>query len=147
MDEYIEPDGDWSADSDVDRAFWQLTTPLVVPEANECLVCFLVRVVPILEPDGLAMTRRFRDTNAPRATNLGGRLMQMGIFGDALLLQCGVIANSSIWQVVRCPDCGIPEGAPPCCGVRKGSTQPCQLWFWRKNPRPERFSGWADRYY
>ncbi len=170
MDEYFGPDDDWGPDGDspvgegnagddwpteedwaavdaVDRAFRQLTNPLIKPHYNECLVCFLVRMVPMLEPVGFAMTRLFRDGNAPRATNLGARMEQLGISGDAQLLQAGVVANPSIWEVPRCPDCAIPMGAPECRRVRRGSTQPCELWMWRRYAMTERLGDWLDRRY
>lgn len=165
MDNYFGRDDDWFAgeregegeggrdlddrdlDEAVDRAFRQLTNPLVKPYSNECLVCFLLRVVPMLEPLGFAMSLRFRDNNAPRATRLGDRLRQLGISGDAQVLQYGVVANTSIWEVERCPDCGLPDGAPDCFGVRKGSTQPCYLWNWRRYALAQRPSDWLDRRY
>lgn len=142
MDDFGDPNDDGSAEKDgVDQRFWQLTSALAGPRCNECLVCFLVRAVPMLEPAGFAMTHLFRQSNAPRATSLGARLEQLGIHGDAQLLQAGVVANSAYWQVQRCPDCGIPMGAPACLGVRKGSTQPCELWMWRRR------GDWLDRKY
>lgn len=147
MDEYSDPYDEETAEDEVDRQFWQLTNSLMIPHDNECLVCFLVRAVPMLEPEGFAMTRVFRDTNAPRATNLGPRLSQLGVYSDAQLIQAGVVANASIWEVERCPDCGIPVEAPSCFGVRKGSTQPCGLWIWRRYAVPERVADWLDRRY
>ena len=83
MDEYSDPYDEETAEDEVERQFWQLTNSLMIPHDNECLVCFLVRAVPMLEPEGFAMTRVFRDTNAPRATNLGPRLSQLGVYSDA----------------------------------------------------------------
>ncbi|PYI68209.1 hypothetical protein CVV68_07770 [Arthrobacter livingstonensis] len=98
MDEFSDPNDDGTAEGEVDRQFWQLPNSLATPFYNECLVCFLVRVVPMLEPAGFAMTLVFRETNAPRATNLGPRLQQLGIHGDTQLLQWGVVANESFWE-------------------------------------------------
>ena len=147
MDEFSDPNIDESAEDDVDRRFLQLTNSLAAPRPNECLVCFLVLVVPMLEPAGFAMTSRFRDTNAPRATSLGARLSQLGIYGDAQLLQAGVVGNLAVWEVERCPDCDIPMEAPHCFGVRRGSTQPCDLWIWRRYAAQGRFEDWPDRRY
>lgn len=145
MDEFSDPDEDGTVETEVDRQFRRLASSLMTPRHNECLVCFLVRAVPMLEPDGFAMTRIFRDSNASRATGLGARLVQLGIHSDTHLLQWGVVANEAIWEVPRCPECGIPEGAPPCCGVRKGSTQPCELWIWRKYASLRGFGDELDR--
>lgn len=142
MDDSFDPNDDGAAAAELDRQFFQLTNAMEAPRYNECLVCFLVRATPMLETAGFAMTRAFQRSNAPRATNLGQRLSQLGIYGDAQLLQAGVIANTSIWQVNRCPDCGIPLGAPNCFGVRKGSTQPCDLWIWRKHVVDQRYGDW-----
>lgn len=133
MDDFdFAEDGDNTEDP-VDREFWQLAGSLMTPYRNECLVCFLVRAVPVLEPEGFAMTQVFRENNAARATGLGTRLQQLGIHGDAHLLQWGVVANGGIWMDERCADCGMPSSAPPCFEVRKGSTQPCRLWIWRRH--------------
>lgn len=145
MDDFSGPDEDGAAEAEMDLQFRRLTSSLMTPHYKECLVCFLVRAVPMLEPVGFAMTRIFRDSNAPRATGLGTRLGQLGIHSDAHLLQWGVVTDEGIWEVPRCPDCGIPEGAPPCRGVRKGSTQPCELWIWRKHVLSRRFEDETDR--
>lgn len=138
MENYFGPDDDWyvgesSIDEAVDREFRQLTNPLMRPYGNECLVCFLVRMVPVLEPVGFAMTLLFRDSNAPRATGLGPRLLRLGIHGYVNLLRNGTVANGFIWVDERCADCNMPLGAPPCMEVRRGSTQPCNLWLWRRH--------------
>ncbi len=144
MDDYdFSPDGD-DAEEQLEKEFWQLAGTLMVPHHNECLVCFLVRAVPMLESTGFAMTQVFRDANAPRATGLGARLEQLGIRGDAHLLQWGVVANGMIWMDERCADCGMPTGAPPCFGVRKGSTQPCGLWIWRRQAKQVMVGDWLE---
>lgn len=144
MDDSFDPNADGSGESELDQQFFQLTNSMGTPRCNECLVCFLVRMTPMLEPAGFAMTHVFRRANAPRATNLGQRLSLLGIYGDAQLLQAGVVANTTIWEVQRCADCGIPMGAPPCFGVRRGSTQPCDLWIWRKHVVDQRHGDWMD---
>ncbi|WP_146233403.1 hypothetical protein [Arthrobacter psychrolactophilus] len=133
-------------DEAVDRVFRELAGPLVVPYRNECLVCFLMRVMMFLEPQGFAMTARFRQFNAPRASNLGGRLAQKGIFSDGQLIQAGVLVNETIWTAERCPDCGIPYTSPDCLEVRRGSTQPCKLWRWRRDVERERFNAWPHHF-
>ncbi|PYH02346.1 hypothetical protein CVV67_02675 [Arthrobacter stackebrandtii] len=99
------------------------------------------------EDTGFAMTRVFQEHNAPRATNLGGRLLQMGIYGDVHLLQSGVVANGLLREDLRCADCNIPVGAPPCIGVRRGSTQPCRLWIWRRDATLIPGTDWLDPSY
>ena len=55
MDEFGELNDDGTEGAEADRQFWQLTNSLVSPHYNECLVCFLVRAVPLLDPAGFAM--------------------------------------------------------------------------------------------
>jgi len=144
MDDYdFEEDGD-SVESQVEREFWQLAGALMAPHHNECLVCFLLRAVSVLEPTGFAMTQVFRDANAPRATGLDARLERLGVHGDAHLLRWGVVANGMIWMDERCVDCGMPTEAPPCFGVRKGSTQPCGLWIWRRQATQVMAGDWLE---
>ena len=114
MDDSFGPNDHGTCENEADREFLQLRNSMGTPRYNECLVCFLGRVIAMLEPAGFTMTQVFRTTNAPRATNLGERLSHLGIYGDAQLLQTGVVANSTIWEVERCADCGIPLGAPNC---------------------------------
>lgn len=136
---------DGAPDENVDRAFRELATTLMVPDRNECMICFLMRAMVLLEPAGFAMTATYQRHNAPRATNLGTRLVRMGIYGDCQLLQDGVMVNDALWDAECCPDCGIPYGVPDCLEVRRGSTQPCKLWRWRQDVAREMFDAWLDR--
>ncbi|MFQ4148740.1 hypothetical protein AAGW05_08600 [Arthrobacter sp. LAPM80] len=129
-------------EADIRRQFREMTESFMVPYRNECMICFLMRAMPLLETSGFAMTAAYRKFNAPRATNLGRRLSEMGIFGDCQLLQRGVVVNDAIWEADRCPDCGIPVEVPDCLEVRLGSTQPCKLWRWRRDVEREQFDAW-----
>lgn len=128
------------------RQFRELTDNFMVPYPNECIICFLVRSMALLEPSGFAMTAAYRKHNAPLATNLGGRLSRMGVYGDCQLIQEGVVINLAIWDVECCPDCGMPGAVPDCLEVRRGSTQPCKLWRWRRDVERERFDAWPNRF-
>ncbi|WP_449374306.1 hypothetical protein [Arthrobacter psychrolactophilus] len=124
------------------RQFRELTENFMVPDPNECIVCFLVRAMELLEPTGFAMTAIYRERNAPRASNLGGRLARLGIHGDYQLIHDGVLVNLAVWDVERCPECGVPETLPDCLQVRRGSTQPCELWRWRREVERAQFDAW-----
>lgn len=142
--ENAENGGPGAPDEDVDRIFRELAGSLMVPYQNECMICFLMRAMVLLEPAGFAMTDTYRKFNAPRATKLGARLVRMGVYGDCQLLQAGVMVNDALWDAECCPDCGIPYAVPDCLEVRRGSTQPCKLWRWRQDVAREMFDAWLD---
>ncbi len=125
--------GRGASEEEVRHRFKELTESLMVPNRNECMVCFLLRTLPLTDPSGSAMTAVYQKFNAPRAVNLFARLFRMGVYCDGLLLQRGVVANDALWNADCCPDCGIPFVAPDCLEVRLGSTQPCKLWRWRRD--------------
>ncbi|ALV46854.1 hypothetical protein MB46_16535 [Arthrobacter alpinus] len=135
------------SNEELTRQFRELTDNFMVPHRNECIICFLMRAMAFLAPSGFALTAIYRNHNAPRATNLGGRLARLGVYGDCQLIQSGVVMNLAIWDADRCPDCGIPEVVPDCLEVRRGSTQPCKLWRWRRDVAIEMFQEWQDRVY
>lgn len=113
---------------------------LLTPDAGECLACFVARQ---LEEFGCNGTHRFailyRDRTAPRATALLKRLSHMGacccdceIFLNAYGLSHRFVtpgywyndsAGSEEWE-----DPEWPEVLPKCHRVRRGSTQPCEVW-------------------
>ncbi|MHA7305581.1 hypothetical protein ACX80E_10095 [Arthrobacter sp. TMN-49] len=140
-------DGSRGAETEIEQRFRELTDTFLVPEPNECLICFLRRTMARLLPTGFAMTAAFQRHNAPRATHLVKRLMRMDVYSDCQLLQSGVVVNQAIWAAVCCPDCGIPYAAPDCLEVRRGSTQPCKLWRWRADVVREDFQAWLDPRY
>lgn len=125
-----------------------LATELTRPRRNECLCCYLNRVMAEFPCDGThRLTVHFRDTTAPRATGLRERLSRMG----ACCCDCEVLMNA--YQLVSphrparpMADDVEPESepepvdaeAPPCQGVRRGSVRPCANWA-----RVTRLSLWA----
>lgn len=150
MDDYDLTDGTASDGSlpddnaeEMDQQFKELTSGLMMPRANECLVCFLMRAQEFLLADSFAMVARFRDCNAPRATNTESRLMNLGAFDDRTVLQRAVMVNADMWAPHCCSRCGLPYSVPSCLGVRRGSTQPCRLWRWQADvARERRFGLW-----
>lgn len=137
-----EGGGSTASEEEIDQIFKEMAGGLMVPYQNECMVCFLWRAMSLLKPYGFAMTTAYQRHSAPRATPLIGRLLRLNIFNDRQLLQTGVVINEAIWNTELCPDCGIPYSVPDCLEVRRGSTQPCKLWRWRKDIETERFDAW-----
>lgn len=136
--------GDGASEEEIWRKFREMTEHLIAPLRNECLVCFLMRMMPLMQVSGFSLTATYRDSNAPRATNLFERLGRLGICGDASLVEAGVVVNDAVWEADCCPDCGIPCDVPDCLEVRLGSTQPCKLWRWRQDAEREQFGDWLN---
>lgn len=112
---------------------------ILTPAEGECLACFVDRQLAEFQCDG---TRRFikgyRATRAPRATALLRKLADRG----ACCCDCELLMNAyqphrRLWTRPHRYDVdGIgfdapaepPAKMPPCAGVRRGSTQPCDNW-------------------
>jgi Protein of unknown function (DUF2695) len=87
------------------------------PGENECLRCYLVRMLHISGCDGThRWTTRWRDARAPRATGLLRKLASRG----GICCDCEVIFN--VW-----PDYPETEALLPCAGTSPGCTDPCDL--------------------
>jgi hypothetical protein len=87
------------------------------PGENECLRCYLRRMLVISGCDGThRWTLRWRDARAPRATDLVPELAPHG----GICCDCEVIFN--VW-----PDYPDTEDLLPCAGTGPGSIDPCDL--------------------
>ncbi|GMA19641.1 DUF2695 domain-containing protein [Arsenicicoccus piscis] len=99
--------------------------PFDQPFADECLACFVYRVLAVHGCDGgLRWTMRWRDARAPRATALASRLASASATCD-----CRVVFTA--YRVVarlRELHGGSPATLPPCQRVRQGSAHPCSHW-------------------
>jgi Protein of unknown function (DUF2695) len=103
------------------------------PAPDECLACFVDRMMRLYGcANRLTWAMRWRDRRAPRATALRRRLEARGGFCD-----CEVLMNVHVrpewlpgpWGEVDSRPATTGEGtAPPCFGVRRGSTQACAHW-------------------
>jgi hypothetical protein len=94
---------------------------LTAPLPEECLPCYLDRIVRDVPCDGsLRLSSHYRDSVAPRGTALEERLRLRGGFCD-----CEVLMN--VFEPKS-------ELVMPCKGVRRGSTQACALWL---QPHPQ----------
>ncbi|GAB3715198.1 DUF2695 domain-containing protein [Mariniluteicoccus flavus] len=113
--------GQWI--DDLERELWVKAQRMTLPRERECFACYTARMLGEFGCNHeLRWALRYRDTRAPRATALERRLSSRGAFCDCevFLNDIGVRAG-----VVR-PD--EPDRIPPCPGVRRGSTTPCDHW-------------------
>lgn len=111
------------------------------PGLRECLLCYVHRMLIRFGCDTtLRFAKRFRDACAPRATGLGDRLGRMGGFCDCEIFLNGYDLHDKYWiperissegEVTVVRESHWPEPIPLCTGVRRGSTQPCELWVRR----------------
>jgi hypothetical protein len=87
------------------------------PGENECLRCYLMRMLHISGCDGThRWTTRWRAARAPQATDLLRELAGRG----GICCDCEVIFN--VW-----PDYPENEVLLPCAGTSPGCTDPCAL--------------------
>src|SRR4051812_6662349 len=120
-----------------------LANELTRPHDNECLCCYVARMLAQFPCDGSHRhALRFRDLSAPRATALLDRLGRVG----ACCCACELFLNG--YQPRWMPRQPVPdalddeddddwlnddeedlewglESLPPCAGVRRGSVRPC----------------------
>jgi uncharacterized protein DUF2695 len=102
---------------DVEREIADLAERLTAPGRDECLRCFLLRMITEFGCDGTyRWTVRWRDICAAQPGVLLGQLSQRGGCCD-----CEVLMNVF-------PDYPPVSVALPCAGVaRPGSARPCDL--------------------
>jgi hypothetical protein len=96
----------------------ELSQHLTEPGESECLRCFLMRMISEFGCNGThRWTIRWRESRAPRARGLVGRLQQRG----GICCDCEVIFNVF-------PDYPETDEVLPCAGIlRAGSAVPCDL--------------------
>jgi hypothetical protein len=97
----------------------QRAAALVDPRPNECLCCYLARMLDRYACDGThRYAVHYRDAMAPRATALTTRLAELG----ACCCDCELFFNG--YELAH------DEGSlPSCLGVRRGSIRPCRRWL------------------
>ncbi|MFN8195989.1 MAG: DUF2695 domain-containing protein [Nocardioidaceae bacterium] len=123
------------ADEVAEQLVRELAEGLTAPRAGECFLCFVARMLDEFGCDGtLRFARRFRDRRAPRATALERRVGRRGGFCD-----CEIFLNAfHVCHRLRPPPPDVDGSVmphvrprretPPCAGVRRGSTRPCDHW-------------------
>lgn len=117
----------------------QLSDHLTRPRERECLCCYLARMIVAFGCDGsFRFAHRYRETMAPRATNIVGRLRRLG----ACCCSCELFLNGYWPRPVETEpraDADDPDEdgdsellgldtVPPCIGVQRGSLLPCGNW-------------------
>ena len=104
--------------SAVEAELVELSGLLTEPQEDECLRCYLLRMIHEFGCDGThRWTIRWRDLRAPRARGLLSRLQRLG----GICCDCEVLLN----VFPDYPDCGA---LLPCAGQpRQGSVAPCDL--------------------
>lgn len=123
-----------------ERILHDAASTLMTPTAGECLVCFVARQVDEFGCDGThRFALQYRDSVAPRATELLARLSAMG----ACCCDCEMFMNtyepatrliSQAHETVASDDFDEwahpkpPDKMPPCETTRRGSTRPCANW-------------------
>ena len=105
-----------------------LVGDVAAPWPVECLACYVWRMLDELGCNAtLRWSRRWRDARAPRATALERRLSKAGGFCDCeLFLNVWVPRTSPAPRAAR--ETSSEAFRQPCRGVRRGSSQPCDLW-------------------
>jgi hypothetical protein len=108
---------------DVETELADLAERLTAPRSDECLRCFLLRMINEFGCDGtFRWTIRWRDVCAAQRGKLLHQLARRGGFCD-----CEVLMNVY-------PDYPPVDAALPCAGVPKpGSSKPCDLRQLRKS--------------
>jgi hypothetical protein len=119
-----------AGDGRIERA-WPVDGWMTEPRAGECLACYVWRM---LENGcrGLRWAVRFRETTAPRATALEGRLGRMGAYCDCEIFFNAYEADPLYFHTDEFGEV-VEQATPVCMTVRPGSTKPCPLW--RRVPR------------
>ncbi|TFD90382.1 DUF2695 domain-containing protein [Cryobacterium serini] len=123
-----------------ERILHDAASTLMTPTAGECLVCFVARQVDEFGCDGThRFASQYRDSVAPRATELLARLSAMG----ACCCDCEMFMNTyepatRLWSQANesvasddfdeWADPKPPDNMSPCETTRRGSTKPCANW-------------------
>jgi hypothetical protein len=124
----------WSA-KDAERRLVELAENLSAPAPEECVLCYVERMVDSFGCDNtLRWARHWRDLRQPRATGLERRLESRGGFCD-----CEIFLNG--WTLDEDLAVRVDDGEPaavqprrPCAGVGPRSSQPCANWLpWRRS--------------
>ena len=139
---------DTSIADEAERFIRARAEELTRPHDNECLCCYLARMLDQFPCNGSHRhALRFRDLTAPRATAIVERLSRVG----GCCCDCEVFLNGyqprswspnpatyddlSDEEIEPEEDEGwTVDSLPPCAGVRRGSVRPCANWVrirWR----------------
>jgi len=125
-------------DQEAEELLRRRATELTEPADDECLLCFVVRMLDEFGCDTtLRFATRYRDLRAPRATALEARLGRMGGFCDCEIFLNGMILADRFLEYDETGERMAPQQLPACGGVRRGSTKGCANWV-----RQRRYGAW-----
>lgn len=110
---------DQRIDREAESLLRSLAGELLAPRSGECVLCYVADQLDEFGCDGThRFSKWYQERQAPRATALLERLGRMGAYCDFEIFLNAVDAGE-----------GEPQVLPACLGVRRGSTQPCRLWW------------------
>jgi hypothetical protein len=99
------------------------------PNASECVLCFVARMLQGHGCDTtLRWVRRWRDARLPRATGLERRFEARGGYCDCEVIMNGWTLQAAADDLDEDDGDDGPWPLPPCPGVSPRSSQPCDLW-------------------
>jgi hypothetical protein len=120
-------------DQKAERHLQVVADGMTKPTAGECLPCFVTRMLKEFGCDcTLRFAIRYRDHQAPRATDMEGRLGNMGGFCDCEIFLNGLRVADHLCTRDESGYRVGPTEMPACQQVRRGSTQPCANWTRRR---------------
>ena len=113
----------------LDEQFVALGEVLTEPAHDECVLCYVVRMLDAFGCDTtLRWTRRWRDRIRPGATALERRFEARGGFCDCEIFWNGATLREALCVPSEDGDLGWPVTLPPCAGLAPRSSQPCANW-------------------
>ncbi|MCU6481212.1 hypothetical protein QO003_002451 [Arthrobacter silviterrae] len=119
---------------EVQRELAELGVDLTRILENECLFCYVYRMVELHGCFSFQWAQQYLDIRAPRSRGTLRKLEACGGFCDCEIIMNVVSANEPLWNVQDYGDdfdgfgMSEPEDKPPCHGVGTGSVSPCALW-------------------
>lgn len=128
-------------DTWADQMLREFAEELMRPRERECLQCYVARMLDDFGCNTrLRFATHFRDLTAPAALALPRRLGRVGAFCDCEIFLNGWWLDRAFWLTGTEPAAqsreagatSAPAPLPPCTGVRRGSTQPCDIWVRRR---------------
>jgi hypothetical protein len=113
----------------IDQQLLALQDSLTEPDPEECVLCYLTRVLPLFGCDTtLRWTRRWRDRVRPQATALERRFEASGGFCDCEIFWNGWTLRDDLLVVDRRGDRDWPDELPRCAGLAPRAARPCANW-------------------
>lgn len=118
---------------DVEQELAAFGVDLRRPHENECLFCFVWRMVELHGCDGLDWAKRYLAIRAPGSRGRIRTLEAAGGYCDCEIIMNVVTPNDPMWlpgydEETDGYDVSAGEDKPACLGIGKGSTSPCALW-------------------